>query len=465
MVLDAVLRLDSAGFNTSLGISVQGVQTLIRMVQDVAREFQAAFDLGGMLTDIASATGEGVGEIMVLRQAFQDTGVGAESMAQTLAIMRRSLGGISETGEPTVKMFEQLGLDIGKLQGMGAREQLEAIGAAINNLSTPAQQSAAAMTIFGRSGAKMLSLMKTPEAFNVAAKSLGELPALMDRSAWAFDTISDRMKKIREKSTGLWAGMAEGLLPVVDGITEALDGIDMTGVGMKIGAVIGTLAEGISVAADWWRGVFGTAIDWWGEKIAYAMSWWKDQMPGIGSFLWDVLKWPVARLSAAFGWVIQHAMELIGKIPKLGEKLGLQGFEAQSWTELVEQADDDIDGVFTKVADAVVYVAQGVRDAVDQTVETAVSNWRAKMEKIEAEARPGKTYGTASLEAAGKEKGKQGSELPRIDADALARIGGYLGGSGRTMEGLSMRTAKATEGLLRLAQSNQGSKGAAVWAT
>lgn len=467
MVLDAVLRLDAAGFNTPLGISVQGVQTLIRMVQDVGQEFQAAFDLGGMLTDIASATGEGVGEIMVLRQAFQDTGVGAENLDRTLSIMRRSIGGISESGEPTVKMFDQLGLSVDALKGMGAREQIETIAAAINNLETPAQQSAAAMTIFGRSGAKMLSLMKDPAAFDVAAKSLGELPALMDRSAWAFDSISDRMGRIREKSTGLWAGMAEGLLPVVDGITEALDGIDLTGVGMKIGAVIGTLAEGISVAADWWRGVFSTAIDWWGGKIASVMSWWKEKMPAIGSFLWDVLKWPVAQLSAAFGWVIQHAMELIGKIPRLGEKLGLKGFEAQSWSELVEQADDDIDGVFTKVADAVVYVAQGVKDAVGQTVETAAFNWRAKMEKIEAEARPGKTYGTASLEAAGKEKEKekQGRELPRIDTDALARIGGYLGGGGRTMEGLAMRTAKAAEELLRLAQSNTGSGRAAVWAT
>lgn len=464
MVLDAVLRLDAAGFTTPLGIATMGVQALLRMAGEMAAELAAAFDTGGMLSDLAAQTGEAAGELMVMRQAFQDTGLGAESMAQTLAIMRRSLGGISETGEPTVKMFEQLGLDIGKLQGMGAREQLEAIGAAVNGLRTPAEQSAAAMTIFGRSGARMLTLLKDPAAMGVAAKSLGALPGLMDRNAAAFDTVSDRMGRIKEKGNGLWAGIAEGLLPLADSITQTMDGIDLTGLGQKIGATIGTVAEGFKVAADYWREVFGVAIDWWGDKIAVAMTWWKEQLPAIGRVLWDVLKWPVVQLSAAIGKVIQEAMELVGRIPVLGEKAGLKGFEADSWAELKAQASEDIDAEFKMVGSAIVYGIKSIGDAVQETAQSLHTSFQNKLTAIQERANAAgvKGFGGAELQAT-KEAKEPARRETRIDTDALARIGGYLGGGGRTMEGLAMRTARATEALVRLAEGSHG--GRAVWLT
>lgn len=464
MVLDAVLRLDAAGFTTPLGITTMGVQALLRMAGEMAAELAAAFDTGGMLSDLAAQTGEAAGELMVMRQAFEDTGLGAESMAQTLAIMRRSLGGISETGEPTVKMFEQLGLDIGKLQGMGAREQLEAIGAAVNGLRTPAEQSAAAMTIFGRSGARMLTLLKDPAAMGVAAKSLGALPGLMDRNAAAFDAVSDRMGRIRQKGAGLWAGLAEGLLPVADQVTAALDGIDLTGIGTRIGAVIGTLAEGIQVAGAFWKDIFGTAIDWWGEKIAVAMTWWKEQLPAIGRVLWDVLKWPVVQLSAAIGKVIQEAMELVGRIPVLGEKAGLKGFEADSWAELKAQASEDIDAQFSFITKAIVYGVKGIGKATADTWQAASADWQARIAAIQERANAAgmKGFGGAELQAT-KEAKEPALRETRIDTDALARIGGYLGGGGRTMEGLAMRTARATETLVNLARNSTG--GRAVWLT
>ena len=58
--------------------------------------------------------------------------------------------------------------------------------------------------------------------------------------------------------------------------------------------------------------------------------------------LWTALSTPISYLSAAFGKVIQEIMELIGKIPKVGKMLGLDGFKAEGFDEMREQAKSDL---------------------------------------------------------------------------------------------------------------------------
>ena len=74
MVLSAILKLDAAGFTTPLGMALEGMKTGIRIAGDLGGKIKSAFDMGGELSDLASATGESAGEIMVLRQAFEGYG-------------------------------------------------------------------------------------------------------------------------------------------------------------------------------------------------------------------------------------------------------------------------------------------------------------------------------------------------------------------------------------------------------
>jgi hypothetical protein len=273
---------------------------LANVAMDVGGKLKDAFDLGGALTDLSAQTGETPGQLMILKQAFEDTGVGAGSLGQTLALMRKSLSGVSDNGEPTNKMFERLGLNMESLKGMGAQQQFETIGAAIRGLSSPTEQTAAAMGIFGRSGASMLSFLKDPAAISTAANSLGGLPGLMDRSAAAFDNISDRMGRIKEKTKGFWAGIAEGLMPIFDSVTTALDGIDLTGIGQKIGDFIGTVVQ-MFRQNDW--GILVGNLMMIGIKeaangiVSIFMS--------LGKIIWDILSYPIAAFST--GWKIQPA--------------------------------------------------------------------------------------------------------------------------------------------------------------
>jgi hypothetical protein len=457
MVLNAIMKLDAGGFTTPLGKITQGVQTTIRLLGDMSGKITGAFDMGGMISDLAAQTGELPSTLAVLRQAFDDTGVGAQKTGQILSIMRRNMAALNDDGSVTNKMFERLGLSVDDLKTMSATEQLKAIGERINALATPAEQSAAAMEIFGRSGASMLTLLKDPAALETAAASLGGLPALLDRNANAFDGVSDAIGRIKNKSQGLWAGIAEGALPAAQSITDALDGIDLTAIGQRIGQFIGTAVELFRTAP------LGQLLkDSIVVGLAETANAFASFFTEISQKFWLALSTPLSYLSAAFGKVIQEALELIGKIPKVGEKLGLKGFEAQSFSELQQQAKSDLTDYFTgvdtkikwfdvskekkQISELWDFSAQIYQEKYDAVIKEA--NAKAKlppgtqgfdMPGEEANAKAKLPPGTQGFDMPGEEAPAGGGAGGGIPTDTLARIGGFVGGSGDRLASLAER--------------------------
>ena len=442
MVLSAFLKLDAGAFTTPLGKAVEGIKGAIRISTELGEKLGAAFDMGGALKDLSDQTGELPGTLMVLKQAFQDTGVGADSVGQTLALMRKSLAGISETGEPTGKMFQQLGLDIDALKTMSATDQLTTIGTAINGLKTPAEQSAAAMGIFGRSGSKMMGFFKDPSAMNAAAASLGGLPGLMDRNARAFDQVSDSVAHIKNKTQGLWAGIAEGLLPLADSVTGMLDSIDLTAIGQKIGTFIGTTVQLFRTAPLGQLLKDGLVIGL-GEGVNWAVT----GFVKLGAALWQALSTPLSYFTAAFVKAIQTAMELLGKIPKVGKLLGLDGFKAKTFGDLQKSAVGDLNAMVAealKPGKVKLIDVSAEKDRMKDVWSAAADAYQSKIATVQEKAASKLAPGVESLEAT---KGSKDGKMGTIASDSLARIGGYLGGSGsgRRLETLTERTAKATE--------------------
>ena len=130
----------------------------------------------------------------------------------------------------------------------------------------------------------------------LAAKSLGGLPGLMSRNASAFDAVSDRMNRIKTKSQGIWAGIAEGCYRWPTRSRGTLDGIDLTGVGQRIGATVGTMVEMFRTAPLGQILLDGITIG-----LAEAVNWSSTGFVKIGGYLWKALSTPLSYFSAAFG--------------------------------------------------------------------------------------------------------------------------------------------------------------------
>lgn len=336
MNLAAVMKLDSAGMTGPLS-AIQGqmagvvgklaaVAGGVLSVSAVFNGLRDSLNLGGQLAELSDRTGIAVKDLVVLRQAFDDTGVGAENGVNSLMLMQRALAGMNDEGEPTNKMFKQLGLNMDDLKKLSTQDQLTTIGQKIRGLKDPAEQTAAAMAIFGRSGAAMKQFFADPAAIDTARRSLGSMPDILDKNARLFDEIGDAVGRVKTKITGFWAGVLEGMAPALKGISDSLDTIDFAAMGKKAGEFIATLITafkegklgeivalslkiGFSDAANFLAGAIGSANFWTGiAQIALAA------FMGIGSALLKVFMGPITYLQAGMDMVFANMGTTLSKV-------------------------------------------------------------------------------------------------------------------------------------------------------
>ncbi|MGI5868682.1 MAG: hypothetical protein ACOX9C_04450 [Kiritimatiellia bacterium] len=486
MILSVFLKFDSAAFTKGVGAAMEAVKGVIRLGGEATGKLKEAFDLGGAISDLAEITGEGAGDLLVLRQAFEDTGVGGDKLSQTLAIMRRNLADLSGGGAKG-EVFAQMGLDIQALQQMGAEDQLETIGRAIRAMDNPTRQTAAAMEIFGRSGTGMLAFLKDDAAIDTARDSLGSLVGIIDKNAYAFDAISDRIGRLKMKSVGLWAGLAEGLTPLIDQITGMFDRIDFAGWARKVGAVIGSIVEmfrqnsigeilaaGLDAAWTGFLNLAAAGIRKLGSLLAstlHSMGQWissafesvveffrndtlftdlgnmivggiKSAWGGfidtagrsllhLGNILVTAFERPLAWISAAFQKAIEEVMEALGSIPGVGEALGLSGFKAGSFDSMYQDQLEQRQAANKLLADFLVDWKPFTAEVGEETAsmwEKAVAGFRSRIADIQAAAGGG-GGGAGGGGSGGGGAFKGVASAFGMPTDRLARIGGFVGGA------------------------------------
>ncbi len=194
-----------------------------------------AYDLGGTLSDLSAQTGISAGKLLVLRQAFADTGVGADAVGGTINKMQKFIEGAASGSAAAGDAFTKLGLDLRSVQGLSPDRQFVTLGNAINRIPNPALRSALAMEIFGKTAGKLLSLFGDSGALKVAAESLGKQAQILDKNSATFDTISDRLGRSGLKLQGFFVGVAERLQGTLLPLTEKLDKMDLAAQGQAFG--------------------------------------------------------------------------------------------------------------------------------------------------------------------------------------------------------------------------------------
>ena len=421
MILSVFLKFDSAAFGKGIGTAMEAIKGFVRLGGEVSGKFKEAFDLGGAMSDLSAQTGESAGDLLVLKQAFEDTGVGGDALGQTLAIMRRNLADLSGSGTKG-ETFKQMGLDLKALQSMGAEDQLETIGRAIRAMDNPTKQAAASMEIFGRSGAGMLTFLKDDAELGTARKSLGSLTDIIDDNANAFDAISDRIGRFKMKSMGLWAGVAEGLTPLIDQITGMFDGLDVAGFGRRIGETLGAVVELFRQNS---RGdVLAAGLDaGWAGFLNGAVK----GVLELGNIIVTAFERPFAWISAAFQKAIEEMLEKVASIPGVGDAMGLGGFKAESFDSIyqyqLQQRQDASRLMDEFLADWTPFTSE-VSEETAKMWEAAVNGFRTRIADIQGAA------GGAAGGMFGEGAAKAGRADPfSVLTDRMARIGGFVGGS------------------------------------
>ena len=210
--------------------------------------------LGGELSDLSARTGISTKSLIILRQAFQDAGVGADSVGKFVNLLQKNLVDAAENGGSAADSLSKLGLSAGELIRLNPGEQFSKVSEAISNISDPTQRASVAMSIFGKSAGELLPLFADGGALQNAERVLGKMPDVLARNVPILDNISDAFDRLPNKATQLFAGVFDQIAPTVQAILDAFESIDLTAAGQRIGAFL-------MVAVDQFRqGRFGEFV-------------------------------------------------------------------------------------------------------------------------------------------------------------------------------------------------------------
>jgi hypothetical protein len=265
----------------------------------LAAGVKSAYDLGGTLNDLSTRTGISAGKLLILRQAFVDNGLAADDVGSSVNKMQKFLSAASDSASPAAKVIQGLGLELSALSTMTPDKQLQAIGRSIASISSPTDRAAASMAIFGKSGGKFLTLFADKGGIDTAARSLGKQAAILDKSAAAFDDISDKLGRAGTKLQGFFVGVAATLASTIGPLLDRFDATDFSGIGLKFGA-------SLMAAADIFIGAFRDPQKAFGAMGSY--------LDGVMAQSGNVLAAAFQSATNIFGASVSSIIQGIGRL-------------------------------------------------------------------------------------------------------------------------------------------------------
>jgi hypothetical protein len=240
-----------AGLAIGAGMKVIGAAT--DAARAVVNRFGEALDLGGELSDLSARTGETAGNLLVLQRAFDNAGVGADKVGTAVNKLQKFITDASNGAATQSAVLVRLGLSMTDLAGMTPTQQMQTFAERISRIQNPTERAATAMQIFGKSGGELLPFLTNFSGEIANAKGeLGSMPAIMDRSANAFDNIADKIAVVKGKVTEFAAGFLESALPAMNKFINAGSQLDAAKFGQVIGQKL-TEAFELITSGDIWQ--------------------------------------------------------------------------------------------------------------------------------------------------------------------------------------------------------------------
>ena len=262
------------------GLSI-GAEALMGIGEKVFSMAERITESTKRISDMSKKTGIGVEALQGYGLASKLAGVDVESFAKMVNKMEANIGK-AEVGGGFAKGLDAIGVSLTDLRSMSPEKQFDTISAAIGKLPTYAERSAAAVRIFGKSGAELIPVFLEGEHHLTAlfdrAKALGIV--LSDTQVANIAGMDDSFKMVSATVDGIVGQILGELSPVV---TKMLDDMlkfveAFQGAGGATGgtAIAQAITDGILAGVKFFlEGVQSL------EKVFLNFLMSMDQLPGI----------------------------------------------------------------------------------------------------------------------------------------------------------------------------------------
>lgn len=310
-----------------------------------------AVNVGSALNDMAGKTGASVEALSALGFAADQNGTSLEAVGNGLKFMQKNIAGAVNGSEEAAEALASLGMSAEQLQGMSPDQQFVALADGISKISDPAQRTAAAMKVFGKSGADLLPLLNQGKVgisgFMREAEALGLI--VSGETAQRLDDLGDVFGKLWDVVKAAAVSIGGALAPVLTTITQGIVNVASTitkwiqqnqGLVVTVAAVVaGVMAAGAGLIT------LGVVIS------------------GVGAAI-GVVSTVLTAFGAVMGVVVSAVAAILSPIGLVvAAVVGLGGYFLYT-TGIIDQAIQWLGGVFGDLAGDVGIAFEAIKAAM-----------------------------------------------------------------------------------------------------
>lgn len=183
-------------------------------------------NVGDAVDKMASRTGLSTEAVTELGHAAGLSGTSVEALENGIRKMQNTLVDVSQGSKKAAESLHRLGLDATALLQLSPDKQFEAFADAIAAIEDPAQRTAAAIDVFGKSGTQLLPLLQSgSKGLAEMRQEARQLGLSMDReTTTSAANLNDALGRLSSAVSGIITQIGAALAPVV---TQAAQRIAM----------------------------------------------------------------------------------------------------------------------------------------------------------------------------------------------------------------------------------------------
>jgi hypothetical protein len=360
------------------------------------------------LGNLADQLGVSFEFIQVLEESANRSGVSVDTLAGSMTRLQKTLAGADEESKSAQSALDRLGVSVEDLNGLSQQDQIRLIGDRLGAIQDPAQRTAAAVALFGKSGAALLPFFKNLGPAASDLERFGKVLNDIDRGR--IEDFGDGVDALRVASKGLstdlllpFAGLGEGIAqgsaeflggvnaivgpigdvlePVLSSLGSALEtvGVVVGGVGRVFGtllAPIGEISQAFGVVGDSFNEAFVDVVRYLVDGAVSAAEFVQSFNPlGVIADNIGAIGETVSRVTNIIGTAFSQAATFVGDLAA--------GFvEFTGIGPALEAIGETVSGVFNSISQTLSSVASGIGEYLGSWL-TAAEEWlgiRAELE-------------------------------------------------------------------------------------
>ena len=191
------------------------------------------------LSRLANQLGVSFGFVQELEEAGNRTGVSVQQLEGSFARLQNTLASGGEESKKATEALGRLGVQVSELNALSQDDQIRLLGDRLAGITDPAERSAAAIALFGRSGVQLLPFFNNLEKAAADVERFNARISDLDRGR--FDELGDAFDGVNVSLRGFGQELLTPFIGITRSISEGLSPALTT-----LGRIVGSVLDGLS---------------------------------------------------------------------------------------------------------------------------------------------------------------------------------------------------------------------------